>query len=344
MKYTTEAALNIYTKMVIVMRVDEIYETKQEELSRFNIYGVIATDRPIIKNIEIDGEGGLHIEIIQAKHKYKFCYNMEEFTDDFKDKTRYSFNENTLKIKYTDSDIKHAKLNNFLNHNIYLNAFTVKKTKLEPEGEEKSVVYNSVDHLLFNYAKQKKVKLDFELLYIGQSSRIDQRLKGHETIQKIQADYMRNHPDKVLYIILFEIEPQIFMGMDGTVKNISVSETDDVNHLLNIVDDISSPAPMKQIINICEAALIYHMKPVYNDLLKTNFPNVKGKSYQHYFNLDYCEFIFEFKNGLPHHCDFPIINLRTEKNVLSNTFSLGDIVYSLHKDKNRKKSIFEIFK
>lgn len=118
--------------------------------------------------------------------------------------------------------------------------------------------------------------------------------------------------------------------MDGRSKDIVESSEVDLLPLKKVT---SNPPSIigNQIINATEAALINHFKPKYNDKFKNNFPDLKHKDYQFYYDYNY--------NSICVELDPACINLKifSELKVYDNFKS---IVYTLDSDEKRK-SIFE---
>lgn len=339
-KYGTEGALDVYVKSAALLRNDHILRLKKEALSKYNIYCVLAAERPIIKNVNIN-KNIFEFDIRQNMNIFKNRFDIDEFFKSF-DNNKIIYTEDEICINLTEEDLNFNKSKNMQGFESFFEFSTFKKIKYQ-DPKFLAKLHLSADYYWLNNSLKNIKKMEFDLLYVGQSSAMFKRIHGHETIQKIQADYMYKYRNKNIYILLLEIDTQIVMGMDG----ISDKTTNKINikHINDLTEDIFS-SPFNQIVNITEAMLIYHFKPFYNDKLKNNFPNRKHQSYQHYFDLDYESIFFEFYPGLSDfgtYEDFPMIKISTEKNSLSNVITQGNIMYKLHNDKIRK-SIFDIFK
>jgi len=135
-------------------------------------------------------------------------------------------------------------------------------------------------------------KLDFEILYIGQSygqngnrMAID-RLSSHSTLQKINSDIIANHPDSDVFILLANFTQLNLLTMNGLIKtnpkNVDVDE-ERAQHFFENYENLFSE---KQKINFTEAALIRYFKPKYNIEFKESFPKKTHKSYSECYDLD----------------------------------------------------------
>ena len=338
-KYNTEGALDVYVKSALLIRNDHILQLKKEELNKYNIYCVLDAQRPIIENVNIN-KNDFEFDIQQDDKIFKNKIEINKYFRSF-EKNKISYSEDEVCINLKQEDLDYTNTNDMCGFEYYLELHQANKKEYN-DSKFLSRIHFSSDYYWLNNSLNAKKKMDFELLYVGQSLDMSSRIHGHETIQKIQADYMNKHRDKNIYILLLEIDAQIFMGMDGIFcKDI---ENNDIKHIEDLTKDIFC-SPFDQIVNITEAMLIYHFKPFYNDKFKNNFPCKNHESYQHYFDLDYESIFFEFYPGLSDYgtYDFPIIEISTEKNSLSNVINQGNIMYKLHDDKKRK-SIFDIFK
>ncbi|MEC1369386.1 hypothetical protein P9D17_02355 [Bacillus velezensis] len=168
------------------------------------------------------------------------------------------------------------------------------------------------DHTMFNYeidklGKSLKIKdgteeftfralflqgefskpIPAEVLYIGRAygkngnrTAFD-RLKSHESLQRILADHTYEEVIGDIAIALFEINAKLigeFIDM--------TNPSEDLFNLESVLL-LKNPIAMNQVINITEAALINFFKPKYNDILKNNFPDKTHTSYNESFKLRY---------------------------------------------------------
>lgn len=115
---------------------------------------------------------------------------------------------------------------------------------------------------------------DLEVVYVGQAygqghrSAMD-RLRSHETLQKVLASTAENSPDDEVLIIMVQVEPpQIFTSIDGT-RDAQFMGKADTEHWLDI---FKHPLTEKQQISLNEAGLIAYFKPHYKDKFKDLFP------------------------------------------------------------------------
>ncbi|HHX61952.1 MAG TPA: hypothetical protein GX707_14780 [Epulopiscium sp.] len=182
---------------------------------------------------------------------------------------------------------------------------------------------------------------EFEILYIGQAFGKDgeriatDRLKSHSTLQRILTDYHSSHPDKQIYLFLFEFTPQLQMSFDGLTKEYTATQEEDNNHFSDVM---SNPLKSNQIINITEAAMINYFKPPYNVNFVDNFPDENHKGYSQYYDLDYSNLVVEL--DLEFYGDF-YVQLFSDANRIDSSFDF--IRYDLFNDPHRR-SMYDIFK
>ncbi|XOV69329.1 MAG: hypothetical protein ACFHU9_09100 [Fluviicola sp.] len=135
--------------------------------------------------------------------------------------------------------------------------------------------------------------LDYDVLYIGQSygangerMAID-RLKSHETVQRIFADASANNPDFDIWFMLANFEQiSVVMNLPDSLRGDRVPlRSEDVSNP-GIDGERALSIDEKQMLNFTEAALINYFKPAYNVMFKNNFPSKSHKSYQDCYNFD----------------------------------------------------------
>jgi hypothetical protein len=137
---------------------------------------------------------------------------------------------------------------------------------------------------------------DFEVLYVGQAfgdgtRTAFERLKSHQTLQKILADIHATSPDDEIMLFLFEYEPaKVHIQMDGIAKDAIISGDEDLMHLHSVLDQ---PLTQREEISIAEAGLIWYFSPSYNIKLKGGHPNDELKLLTSCYNLDMAGLIVE---------------------------------------------------
>lgn len=137
---------------------------------------------------------------------------------------------------------------------------------------------------------------DFEVLYIGQAfadgkRTAFERLKSHQTLQKILADVHAKSPDDEIMLFLFEYDPAtVHIQMDGRGKDAQVNGDEDLAHLRSVLDN---PPTEKEQISIAEAGLIWYFNPEYNIKLKGGKPREELKLLESCYNLDMAGLIVE---------------------------------------------------
>jgi hypothetical protein len=137
---------------------------------------------------------------------------------------------------------------------------------------------------------------DFEVLYVGQAfgdgtrTAFD-RLKSHQTLQKILAEVSAGSPDDEVLLFMFEYEPATAMiSMDGITKDAEINDLGDAIHIQNVLDN---PLNKKEEISIAEAGLIWYFKPSYNIKFKDSYPSSDLKLLTSCYNLDLAGLIVE---------------------------------------------------
>lgn len=131
--------------------------------------------------------------------------------------------------------------------------------------------------------------------YIGQSfgsgnrNAID-RLRSHETLQKILADVNAHEPHlEVMIHIFYYGPPRLMMSMDGH-GNPKISGDED---RARAVDILSDSFPIEQNITIIEASLIRYFYPKYNKIFKDSFPSTNLKVLSQCYKYDFAGIITE---------------------------------------------------
>ncbi|WP_420743505.1 hypothetical protein [Priestia aryabhattai] len=156
--------------------------------------------------------------------------------------------------------------------------FDHRKFEFEYEQPRKAMVFKGWEkgpielNLLHVYLTESKYYLDTEIAYIGQAFEENgERLPAEElmsdpTLQKVEADILREHPEKDLALLLLEFKSQLLEEID--------SEDEDLLELQEITEN--PPLELNnQIIDVTEAALINYFKPEYNKKLNNNFPSIE---------------------------------------------------------------------
>lgn len=198
----------------------------------------------------------------------------------------------------------------------------------------------SAQDLFIDISRHIVNKLDFEVLYIGQSygkhgERIaTDRLSSHSTLQKILSDCQGKYADKSIYLLLIETAHSLITTYDGINKEFMTSNDEDNEHVKNVLSNLPAEA---QIINVAEAAMIHYFKPEYNTNFIENFPDKNHKGYQQYYHLDYNTIRIDL------HIDqetLPLLFFHTK----SNTFGeVRDVIeYKICLEANRA-SMYDLF-
>lgn len=156
--------------------------------------------------------------------------------------------------------------------------FYHRKFEFEYEKPRKAMVFTGWEkgpvelNLLHVYLEESKYYLDTEIVYIGQAfGENGERLPAEELmsdpmLQKLEADLLREYPEKDLALLLLEFKSQLLEEID--------SQDEDLLEL----QEITKNPPLElnnQIIDATEAALINHFKPEYNEKFNNGFSNVE---------------------------------------------------------------------
>ena len=117
---------------------------------------------------------------------------------------------------------------------------------------------------------------NYNVIYIGQSNpkaeyrTIFDRLEKHEKITEVFRDYNLEYRDKELMVCIMHAKSKLH-NIDGLL---ALGSTE-----WNQYDMVGEKIDNAAIIDITEAMLIYHFKPLYNIKLKDSMPNVDMKKY-----------------------------------------------------------------
>lgn len=319
-KYFSEFGLNVYTSYKTIIPVEHLDFVKDGR--DYHIYSIMSCpkirySKDTIKsnkegiNFTLEKQVNDLIETIDIKHE-TFFENLDHTQLHLECPYPYS----NLIIKIKD--------NEWLN--TYGSGLGINEMSLDARGALNIFGNESV--------------WEFEILYIGQAFGKDgeriatDRLKSHSTLQKILTDYYSSHPDKQLYIFLFEFMPQLNVSFDGLTKIYSSTQEEEDIHFNDVMNN---PLKYNQIINITEAAMINYFKPPYNINFIDNFPDEEHKGYSQYYDLDYNSLVVEID------LEFDMISriqLFSDANRINSSFDF--IQYELFNDPNRK-SMFDIF-
>jgi len=327
-KYTSEAVLDIAVENFRLLQANEIKEYPfKDESEDYNLYFIMSGERAKFKNVEISNQEIINLNFFYGKEEFTFSLNQKDLSEKPFTLNNFKMSKDFQSLDFVlfEDDLKYIQ--------------TTKNIPLEDKEQDGKFVINFKAHDIAKaYFVEHNKTLDFDLLYIGQSQNVGaiSRLENHSKFQNILADCLANYPDKMIYVLLLNIQkPQVMIGIDGTSKDVFVSEEQDIEHLTKLIQNIQQTTSFKEIVNIAEALLIYHFKPKYNERLKSEFPNKNSIGYQNYITCDYHQVKFEF---MQYNIFFPQLRFNTK----TKSFSSGCITYSLHNDKNRQ-SIFDIF-
>lgn len=125
--------------------------------------------------------------------------------------------------------------------------------------------------------------LDLSVEYVGRAigtaghprSAVD-RLRQHETLQRILADSLAESPHLEVWLVLLAFEDYTTIGVMGQ-WDARVAWSEEEKHLAAVHGSKFEP---DQVAAVAEGALIRYFQPAYNVLLKKRFPNPRHTSYR----------------------------------------------------------------
>jgi len=135
----------------------------------------------------------------------------------------------------------------------------------------------------------------YEVVYVGQAygngnrSAFD-RLKKHETLQKILADIVANDPSQEPMVFLFQYEPATLITSINPFISPQVSDEEDTAHTVHL---LNNPPTEKECVSIAESALINYFQPKYNKIYRGNYPSERLKILKSCYDLDFAALTVE---------------------------------------------------
>lgn len=135
-----------------------------------------------------------------------------------------------------------------------------------------------------------------KVLYVGQSyagghSTAFDRLRKHDTLQKILATSAYESPSSEILVLTVEYPPpRIISMMNGMDKSLIRGERDEKRFTKALDADFSK----KLQISLVEAALIRYFQPKYNTVYKKKFPSRDLKVLQECYQYDFSSLAVEF--------------------------------------------------
>lgn len=135
-----------------------------------------------------------------------------------------------------------------------------------------------------------------KVLYVGQSyagghSTAFDRLRKHDTLQKILATTAYESPSSEILVLTVEyLPPRIITMMNGMDKSLIRSERDEKRFNKALDADFSK----KLQISLVEAALIRYFQPKYNTVYKKKFPSRDMKVLRECYQYDFSSLTVEF--------------------------------------------------
>ncbi len=319
-KYISDFAVSLYSSRLVF-------------ISAFDL--LLGKDIQDQKEI-LDAVNNSHIYVITKIPKFYYikdtvCYKNGLLTAIVGYK--YNGEERFVKVKETipsEYEITKVKLEDYPHRNIIA---------CKDNNEEVFNLPASFIGIHFGRQQNNQDIINLEVLYVGQaygdgSRNTFDRLKKHETLQKILADCSYNFPDDEVYLLSFEYSPySIITMMDGRAK-VETTADDDSQRFYSLLEN---PLSEHQQICLIEAALIRYFKPKYNKMYKENFPSSNHKILEECYKLDFSGLIVEINTE---ELDFFLYSDLVTKNfhhiikidLISTTDRYGFFYFTLDED------------
>lgn len=138
-----------------------------------------------------------------------------------------------------------------------------------------------------------------KVLYVGQSyagghSSAFDRLRKHDTLQKILATTAYESPSSEILVLAVQyLSPRIITMMNGTDKSLIRDERD----VRRFTKALNADFSKKLQISLIEAALIRYFQPKYNTVYKKKFPSRDMKVLQECYQYDFSRLAVEFDSS-----------------------------------------------
>lgn len=136
---------------------------------------------------------------------------------------------------------------------------------------------------------------ELKVLYVGQAygdgdrAAID-RLRSHQTLQRILADTQSKQPDDEIMVLAFEFDDyRLITLFDGTDRKAIRGESDS-QRFRSVLEN---PLTEHQRICLAEACLIRWFQPEYNKIYKSTFPASSQKILDECYQLDFSAIVTE---------------------------------------------------
>jgi len=194
-------------------------------------------------------------------------------------------------IDHTYQDLKTLKIESKFPYNKF---FVIDELGNKLIGEK--TAYFLENDLIYNQISNKSL-LNYEILYIGQSvtegnfvPALSRTLK-HETIQKIQDEYLLEHEDKELFTMLFSFKKRNYLDFPE-----HITDKDRADFAEKFVPYWYTPTitQVEHTVNLVEASLINFFKPRFNDKFVKNAPSKYHDSFKALHDLNMSKTLFYF--------------------------------------------------
>lgn len=229
------------------------------------------------------------------------------------DSVLYEYDKKQLKGKVRANlmDGKFAESNFLLDFELCDGAVSVKclppYREISTHNSDGEIVRILPAYLMLGFLDNKDLVnalLKLKIEYIGQAygggnrNSLD-RLKNHQTFQKILSEMPYYRPELEVFVSLVSFQPPRLITMVDGIGVDSYDEKIESKRLRNI---LTNPLTKKEQINLIEAGLIRYFQPNFNTNLKQKFPSPKQQMLSKLSNLDISGLIVEFSESDLEYC------------------------------------------
>lgn len=321
-------AMEVYFDKQIIfpyMFLDEIYVKYGEQYDDCNIYMLMLQDK--LEMIKLIPKSNCVI----IKYKNISTGKVEKISIYYKD-----LFGTDIPTKFINFDIEN--FGEILKVEIQKEIFEVIKLSFGLPSNMSNIFILNIYDLITISKKDEETQEYYDVVYIGQSNpkaeyrTIFDRLRKHEKVAEVFKDYNLKYRDKELMVCIMHARSKLH-NLDGLLM-LGCSEWKEFDSVGEKIDDTA-------IIDVTEAMLIYHFKPLYNIMLKDSVPNVNMKIYSQFVEagIDRVEvqvhlFLQTFKNSirLITETQKTICKLRTLKCNINELYQNGESTDILYED------------
>jgi hypothetical protein len=143
---------------------------------------------------------------------------------------------------------------------------------------------------------QRSIKVEYVGQAFGREGERDaiDRLRNHESLQRIYADTFRMDPHLDVWLVLASIRDLFALT---SLSPAAGPATDDAANAGKFHEVHTNPPNREQHVNFTEASLIKYFEPFYNTNFKTSFPSESHSSYSRCYDLDIGGLVVEVESS-----------------------------------------------